>query len=720
MGRRVIRKATLLSVLIAVLLTAMVVTPASTAATTITAQQVRLTIESITPDVPRKPTDVIKVTGKLTNSGTTPLTNVLVRLRPSRQQFTGRAAMEEYLAGGFVSDYASRSSTLVLPSVPAGGSTPFELTTTPMALTLSRFGVYPLGVEVLANGWQPAANVRTFLTYAPPDAKLRKNKIAFALPIIDQPRRSDNGLFIDENLRTSLLGDGRLADLLRIAKSQPKNVTWFVEPALLDDVMAMTAPYKVRPKSGTEVSRPGDTSAAGWLAAIRTALAGQEVVATPYADPDITALAHQGLDEETAKAIKIGGDKARELLKRDVPATTAWPVAGKIDEDALDLLTVSGVTTVLLNADNLSTHAAQDTAVNTSANTSANTGANTLPAVTPDAATTIDSVSGPVKALVADPVLSRTLELEKGVPGSSTLQKQRFVAETAMIAGEQGGTLPRSLVVAPARRWNPNPAHVTNLLKTAASLPWLTSVPLGSIKPTKASAPHAGLTYTDTDRKAELSKKYLASVKRVAAKAALTSGITSERLPSVFDTAVLRLTSSAWRTKTGTGSAEVKRVNEVVDESIGRVFITGSDSRTRSLAGEEGQIPVSVKNARDEPVSLTVQVTSDSPDLLEIVGDGKPQRLDIGAKQSGTIQVQMRVKVSGDSLLTIRLRTLDNKAYQKPAKLTIKATGYTGIALVIVGAALSVMLAAVVMRVLRRRSQRRAAKSAKPRENEHV
>ncbi|MEU7895378.1 DUF6049 family protein [Nonomuraea sp. NPDC049152] len=709
MGRRVIRKATPLAVLIAVLFTAMVVTPASTAAVTVKAQQVRLTIESITPDVPRKPTDEIKVAGKLTNTGTTPLGNVLMRLRAPRQQFTSRAAMEEYLAGGLVSDYAFNSSTRPLPALAPGASTEFELTTTPVALSLSRFGVYPLGVEVLNLG-VPVANVRTFLTYAPPDAKPPKNKIAFALPIIDQPRRGPDALFIDDKLRTSLLGDGRLADLLRIAKSQPKNVTWFIEPALLDDVAAMSsAEYRVHPKSGDEViRRPADASAAQWLEHLRTALANQEVVATPYADPDVAALAHQGLDEETAKAVEIGGRKAKELLRRDVPTTTAWPAAGKIDDDALDLLTVGGVTTVLLNADNLSTNA------------TTNVAGNSLTTVTPDAATTIDSVSGPVKALVADPGLSRTLELQKGVPGSSTLQKQRFVAETAMIAGEPGATVPRSLVVAPARRWNPNPTHVTNLLKTAASLPWLTSVPLGSIKPSKASAAHAGLVYTDADRKAELSKKYLESVKRLAAKASLTSSITSERLASVFDTAVLRLTSSAWRTKPGTGGAEVKQVDKVVDESIGKVAITGSASRTRLLAGEEGQIPVSVKNTRSEAVSLLVQVTSDSSDLLEIVSDGKPQRLDIGPEQIRTIQVRMRVKRSGDSLVTIQLRTLDDRRYQKPAKLTIKATGYTGIALVIVGGALSVMLAAVVMRLLRRRSQRRVPKTAKPRENEHV
>ncbi|MEV2268027.1 DUF6049 family protein [Nonomuraea africana] len=692
-----IRKATLLSVLIAALLTPSVVTTASTAAAApVTAQQAKLTIESITPDVPRRLTDEIKVSGKVTNAGTTPMGPLVIRLWPSKQPFTDRAGMEAYLAGGPVVEYAMLSSTITIPSVAAGASAPFDLVTTPAALALSRFGVYPLSVEVL-NNWQQVAKVRTSLTYAPPTVPpAPKVKLAFALPIIDQPHRSDDSIFIDETLRTSLLGNGRLADLLRIAKSQPKNVTWFVDPALLDDVKAMTWPYTVHPKSGEKTSRPADASAGQWLDSLRTALAGQKVVATPYADPDVTALAHQGLDQATAKAVSIGGSKARSLLKQDVSTTIAWPVSGKVDDDALDLLTVSGVSTVLLNADSLPP--------------------NPPVTFTPDAAATIDSVSGPVTALLADPGLSRTLELEQGVAGSTTLQKQRFVAETALIAGEPGAPPSRSLVVAPARRWNPNPTHVSNLLKTAAGLPWLTGVPLDSIKPGKAATPRSGLVYTDDDRKAELGKKYLDAVRRVARKAELTSSITTERRPSDFDSAVLRLASSAWRTKTGTGSREIKQVDQAVEADLGLVTITGG----ASLAGDEGQIPISVKNERDQRISLTVEVTSDDRGVLEIVGDGKPQRLVIGAKQSGTIQVTMRSKASGDSTVTVRLGTLDGKTYDSPQKLTIRTTGYTGIALVIIGAALSVMLAAVVMRILRRRSQRRLAKTAKVRENERV
>ena len=141
-------------------------------------------------------------------------------------------------------------------------------------------------------------------------------------------------------------------------------------------------------------------------------------MATPYADPDVAALAHQGLDGQTRKAIEMGGQVATELLKRNVPLTTNWPAAGVLDPDALDLLSIAKVDRVLLNSTNLPPQ----------------------PPVTftPDAASTLDSVQGPVTALVADAELTRTFEPDSTAPSSLLLNKQRFIAETAMIAAEPG------------------------------------------------------------------------------------------------------------------------------------------------------------------------------------------------------------------------------------------------------------------------------------------
>ncbi|GGS80357.1 DUF6049 family protein [Nonomuraea spiralis] len=695
-----IRKVALLAVMSVASLAPLVAAAPSSAATVKVAREtLSVSVASITPDVPKSQTDVITFTGTVRNDTAAALGPLRVRLRYTPQRFLDRAAMAAYQSDqnpATLPGNVSPSSAMDIPALAVGAQATWTFTATPVQLGYTGFGVYPIAVDVAQNG-VPITTQRTYLTYAPPTTpKLPRNRLAVALPVIDQPHRATDGdTFVDDKLSQSLSGKGRLADLARIALAAPKSVTWFVEPSLLDDLKTMTKGYQIKTKDRTE-GKPANDTAGEWLSTMSTALAASPVVATPYGDPDVTALAHQGLDALPGRAIELGGQTARALLNRNAQTSINWPPAGMLDADALDLLSVDPgkVTTVLLNSTNLPPQ----------------------PPVThtPDAAVTLDSVSGPVKALVADAELSRLFE--PTTPTSVLLSTQRFIAETAMIAAEPGQVTPRSLVVAPSRRWDPNPTLVTSLLKTAGKLPWLSMTTLDSIRPSKASVPRAGLTYTEQDRKEELSAKYLAPVKEVATQAQLTASVTTPKGPSGFDAAVLRLTSSAWRNNTRAGRAITKLVGTAVDERIGKIRITDAP---RTLAGSNGVVPISVKNSLDKPITLHIDVKSNDRARLQIqpIPD---EPLVIGGNQSGTLQVGMIATTSGDATVTVQLRTIDNLPYGKPQRLTIRTTGYTGIALVIVGAALTVMLAAVVTRILRRRSERRLARAGKSRESETV
>lgn len=128
----------------------------------------------------------------------------------------------------------------------------------------------------------------------------------------------------------------------------------------------------------------------------------------------MTALAHNGVDDFTRIAIAQAGSVAKEILGRDVITDVNWPVNGMVDYDGLDLLATGGVDTVLLNVLNLPP---------------------VMPtATTPDAFATVQSVNGPVTAMVADPGLSEALGAVTSAPGAALLGRQRFIAESAMIA----------------------------------------------------------------------------------------------------------------------------------------------------------------------------------------------------------------------------------------------------------------------------------------------
>ncbi|MEV4750381.1 DUF6049 family protein [Streptosporangium sp. NPDC049248] len=690
-----IRKVTLLALLATTLLlpAAVVVSGTANAQTTAASRlSLQIMMEAIGPDVPREPTTEVKVSGSLVNSGTETMSGLRIQMRYSPQPFAQRGDIEAYQSGQSLQPSAWRDQRYVQTSIAPSGKTPWEFVFTPQLLGFSRFGVYPIMIEVLDAFNQQVATLRTLVTYMPRETRVVRTRLAMVLPIVDQPRRSGDGVFADEGLPAAMAPGKRLGDLLKIAQdtSSAKGLTWVVDPALLDDARAMGGPHAVRSKNRTQ-QRPATPAAAQWLSDFREAVADHPVMATPYGDPDVAALAHNGVDNAAATGINAARIIGRETLGRDVITNVNWPLGGLIDYDGLDLLATGGVDTVLLNVLNLPPAAP--------------------PVTTPDASATLESVNGPVTALVADARLSETVGADTSAPGSALMNRQRFIAETAMISAEPVNTA-RTVIAVPHRRWDPDPKYVTNLIETATGLPWLLPVGLDAVKRGKgAPTPRADLTYTDQNRRAELPKQYLTGVKKVGARADLTAAITTAQDLDVFDLALLRLTSSAWRGRTAAAAPYVQQVAEAIDSRIAMVSITGSEqSRLRTLAGSNGDVPISVRNelsGEASRVAVRLRVTSDQPKLLKI--EPYVDQLMILGGQSQTIRIPMTSTASGQTTVTVQLTTDDGRKYGKPVELTVRTTGYTGVALVIVGAALVVMLAAVVLRVLRRRGGRRPA-----------
>ncbi|MET8161679.1 DUF6049 family protein [Sphaerisporangium sp. NPDC005289] len=646
-------------------------------------QETQIVVNSITPQAPRDPTTELKISGAVANTGGTTLNSLTLQLRFSRQPFATRAEMQAFADGGPMLD--STRESLVVGQLVASQKVPFEFATTPAKLGIFRFGVYPLTIQIIDAAGRPLAAQRTFLPYAPAGQQVARTKISWALPLADQPHRGDDATFVDDALHDAVADAGRLGKILKLAETSAKGVTWFVDPAVLDDAQAMAKGYTL--KSGDKAeSRPGDQTTSQWLQRLRTALQDVPVSALPYADPDITAVNHHGMDTVTGTALKQGAAVATEALGKDVTTAVNWPAAGVIDRDALDVLAVGDVRTVLLNASALPP--------------------STPVTYTPDSAATVDTVKRPVRVLLADPVLSELVATTgTSGPGVTALTTQRFLAETAMISAERP-TESRAVVAAPPRRWNPDPAFVTALLKTAASAPWLKPVSLGSVKPSADTAiPRTDLVYTDKDRQAELSRAYIGGVRKLSRRAELTATVSADHR-RVFDTAVLRAASTAWRGRAGAAGPLLKQLDAAVTTRTDAVSITGREGRT--LAGKNGTVPISIRNdLGDQEVTVGVRITSGDRKLLTIGAYESPVTISPG--KTRPIDIPMTVNGNGgDTTVKVQLTTADGIRYGAPVEVSVRTTGYAAIALVIVGAAVAVMLAAVLLRVLRRRSRKAA------------
>ncbi|WP_214411414.1 DUF6049 family protein [Sphaerisporangium fuscum] len=655
-----------------------------TARTASARQDPQVVINSITPQAPTDPSTPMKISGYLSVTGGTQLTAPLtIRMRFSRQPFAGRAEMQAFADGGTILDQA-RQTIPVTQLTP--GKTPWEFPTTPLSLGMSRFGVYPLTVELIDGTGRQVSAQRTFLPYAPKNQPVTRTRIAWAFPIVDQPHRGDDTTFVDDGLRDTVADDGRLGRILKIAETPSKGMNWFLDPAVLDDAQVMAKGYSLKTGTGT-TSKPADQDVAQWLQRLRTALADADVIATPYADPDVTAISHNGLDSATGIALKKGEDVATEILGKSVGTGTNWPAGGVIDYDGLDTLAVNDVRTVLLSSTALPPNPPLPT--------------------TSDAAASLDSVQRKMKVLLADPVLSQLLNTNGASAPDATLATQRFLAETAMISAEPVQES-RAVIAAAPRRWNPDPAFVTSLLKAASSAPWLKPVSLGSIKPKAPATPRSDLLYTDKDRQAELSRSYLSGVRKLGIRADLTATVTKDHR-RVFDAAVLRLTSTAWRGRTGSAGPLVKQVDSAVAARTNTISVNTVEDR--NIAGKNGVVPISIRNGLpDQDATVGVRITSGDKKVLTIGSYETP--VTISAGKTTTIDIPMIINRGGQTTVKVQLTTANGVRYGNAVQVTVKTTGYTAIALVIVGGALTVMLAAVALRLLRRRS-RRLAKSRK-------
>lgn len=461
--------------------TAATATAASGQAAAGAGDQVTVAITGLSPQIAR-PGQQLTVQGVVSNGTRAAVTGLSVQLRSSPAPFISRGSLAEYAAGTLLADLPVPGTQVRLRGGLAPGATrPWTVTLRVASIGMTAFGVYPLAAEADSDGL-PLATDHTFLPFWPGAAAAGlagRLQVAWIWPLTGPPEQSacslvDNGL-LDNNLASSLAAGGRLDSLLT-AGSAPAaasdDLTWAIDPSLVSSAAAMTKSYQT---GGTATcsgatSRKASTAARTWLAGLQQVTAQQNFFVTPYADVDMAALAHAGMDTDIQRAYAEGRATAQAILgtaqRPAVPTSSgsqgagsalaadgiAWPADGIADYGLLGSLAVNGVSTVVLNSTLMPPATTQD--------------------FTPSAITlTPDGVGAELHIALADETLTQLLA---AVPSAAAVRaagpagagqeftaQQRFLAETAMISAE-APALRRSVVIAPpapGTRPRPRPAH---------------------------------------------------------------------------------------------------------------------------------------------------------------------------------------------------------------------------------------------------------------------
>ncbi|MFF0163118.1 DUF6049 family protein [Streptomyces sp. NPDC005263] len=689
--------------------------PAATPARAADSGTVSVSLDTLTPSVPTDG-DTVTVSGTVTNTGKQAVTDAHVGLRVG-PELTTRSAIDNVAKNSsdvqaatgpeIGGKYIEKFSTLT-----PGVAEPFSISVPVDELDLGDSGVYPFAVslsgETSAQRWDRVLGTeRTLLPWQSDEADAR-TKTTYLWPLISTTHMTaetgsneqQTPVFLNDDLAKEISPGGRLDQLLSLGKDL--DVTWVIDPDLLASVDAMTRPYRVR---------SGDTTRAGtyqavakqWLAELQEAVAAKEVVALPFADPDLASLAHNGTSvtgslSHLNEATDVAATTVRTVLHVTPSTDFAWPVEGAVDPSIVKVATSAGADKVIARSDSL-----QETG-----NLS----------YTPSAARPI---GGGTTAVVADARLSTAFQGDLTKASASTLAVQNFLAQSLALdlqTHEQ-----RSVVVAPQRMPSaPQAQAMAEALTALQSSNWsepqdLTAAAAAKPDPEATTTVPSTSRYPSSLRKQELPRSAFMEIATTQNKLDNFKVILSDqsRVVTPFGRAVNREMSTSWRARNTEASSFRGDVQAYVDELTDQVKLI-EKSETK-LSGRSATIPVTVQNNLVQGADhLVLRLTSLSPKRLEIGDDSySEQQVEVSGGHSQTVKFATTAKANGQATVVAQLYTEDGQMYGAPVRFDVKVTEFTAtVMLVIGGGFLLLVLAGFRMYTQRKRAAARETEEDGP------
>ncbi|MFJ7900328.1 DUF6049 family protein [Streptomyces sp. NPDC096198] len=673
---------------------------------------VSVSLDSVSPGAPTD-SSTLTVSGKVTNNGKQAVTDAHVGLRVgpslgSRDAIDGAARRTGFSPGLDGSELGGKYAEQ-FPKLAPGVSQDFSISVPVKELDLGSDGVYQLGVSL--SGQTPAQPYervlgiqRTFLPWQT-DGATAKTKTTFLWPLISSvhmsaetlPNQQQTPVFRNDDLAKEIAPGGRLSQMLSLGKGL--DVTWVIDPDLLASVDAMAGNYSIKGKGDSVTAGRNQAVAKQWLGELEQAVQDKEVVALPFADPDLASLAHTGKNvtgslSHLKDATDVASSTVETILHVKPETDFAWPVNGAVDPSIVKVATSAGADKIIARSDSL-----QETGG--------------LP-YTPTAARPI---GGGTTAVVADAGLSTAFEGDLSSAGGSTLAVQDFLAQSLMTNLEEPDKQ-RSIVVAPQRMPSASQAQsMATALRTLQDSNWSQSAGLAAAaaaKPDPQATTHVPSTsrYPSSLRRQQLPQSAFQHVEDTQDKLDNFKVILTDRSRVVtpFGRAIDRAMSTSWRGHATAASAFRQDVESYLDGLSTQVRLI-EKSETK-LSGRSATIPVTVQNNLMQGVDhLVLRLTSQQPTRLKI-GNGPyaEQPISVSGGHSQSVKFTTTANANGRAAVVAQLFTEDGQAYGPAVTFDVNVTEITPtVMLVIAGGVLLLVLAGFRMYTQRKRLAARRA-----------
>ncbi len=641
-------------------------------------------ITELTPAVP-KPGQTLSLSGLVTNSGSSTIDDVLVRLRVGTTPLLGRSDVGAVASGtsNMQGQLVNVTSSDQPRRLDPGGQSLWHLSVPLADLPLGGAGVYVLVVEAVGtvNGtYSQLGLTRSFLPWVPIPSEVQRSQLVWLWPVSAPPTATANGILTSDSLASQFAPAGRLADLINVgATAAPGVVSWLVDPQVIESATALGKGYRFF--NGQDLAEgTGATNAQAWSAAASAVLSTGDVHPLPYALPDADALVRAGLDHDVVASLTLGQSLLAKELGRGVGPALFWPQSGVSERGTLDVLQAAGVGNVVLSDSTLPTAVDQ---------TYTSTGFAALP-----------TTSGSLSALLIDSGLAQTLAMPTATPAEILAARQRFAAETAMVTFEDPGR-PRTVVAAPALGWNPSPALLTQLLPLVADCPWITPATLSSLLSATVDTSQRGrVEYSAALRGRELSPRTINRLigvhRNLTAIASLLGNPTSVTEP--FTTAILRGESTWWRSDPETGNVLSTAIAKQLADVMSKARIVSHGTIT--LSGVNGSIPLTIANDFDQPITVAVILRSNPAPRLHTRASAA---FTIPAHRKVSIEIPATLAGSAPLSVAAQLVTSSGVPVGAPINLALRSTAYARSAKYVVVLAFAALLILMAANFIKRR-----------------
>jgi hypothetical protein len=675
----------------AVLLTGGLLLPAAVRPPPAAAQEpqafVSIALNSIEPSLP-SPDSTVTLKGTVTNISTVALSNLqAIFWRAPRLPLLNTDAINRSLTwpadeplGERLPDNYQNIPSETNRTLKPGNSTNFAVQASMDELDFALGNaVYLIGVHVRGRTAINGADLtlgraRVFLPVQ--TAKLANSLQMTSVVILNsRPSRVGGSEFSDDHLAKEVAPQGRLDRLLDAADAD--DVSFAIDPALIDELRTMKAGYSVR---GSDATTDGQSAAARWLDKFESLKSTRDGFRLLYGSPDIAALVHSN----QTKLLAEGEMATRSVEGVPTLPLLVFPAGGAADAETLAAAEDLEPAAVLLS--DVST-------------------AQLRPLLT-----------APGKA----PVINFTASSFGGGPGpdprnTAVHVQQRMLAETWIEArsAPAGSTLGRVQVIRSA-------AQATGSAGSA-SAPWISRGTLSKLLRAEPATWNQQLNYPKAVRAAELNASQLRSVRQLAESYATYTDLLAEPDNARVSAAssLARSTSSSWRRAQKAMRRFVRPQQDQLNTILNEKIEIRTNRKVTTVARQGVGFPITVRNtlpAPEDPTSLTNAVRVRLLFESQIEQRLTVQPLEVGliragSNVSGTASVD--AKANGTVPVTAQLTTMSGTPIGRPILIQVTATqaGTTGWIIVLISG--PVLLGGVALRI-RQVARERSKISAEP------